>query len=981
MTKFYNSLTNSWIPKRGSAFRDYLKKKRQEPLEKPLIDFDKPEQFYNYLSKEWIKNNDHHYLNYKNKYILNQLQTKMDRGAQLRSKEHLVKKELEELRTIEEYIKQHRESVFLMDPRPNWSIQKIKTYSRTFLPPEKFPNNYYQFLTKKMMNPHVKSASDIISRFNTEREQGLAYEALWTILISMGFSEKFNRHEYDFYDAILKEDILGRTSGYFKLNKVTDAEYLQYLKHTQIKGTNGKSDITLRKQDDRRWIFISCKYYRDEHGNYDVPAIYQSILKTNEKYPYLIGDNYNIYIFVKNKKTALAGCNKNILPLIRSDGTYHIFDLHDLERCFTSFKETMNKRLHYFQSMSIQSHDKRTSMMWDDFERIHLKRYYQLPSFRLQLNQVPLFNKTYDILLHNRNQCIPPHTLKIYWKTVPQFGKTYCVAMLLLEFSKLQLMLNRHSQSFTSVIVVNNVDMLRHYSRSVFGGHQEFVDHFNIIEMEVKARTQEQRKNKNLLIPLYKTKLEKKLLKQENKHKNNIIIIVEEHIEVVYPIENLRFVVFDEMNTQSKPQFENFIASPNRIGLFLTSSYPLPLKQQSSKHKCEYLLSWTFEDTNKLKQIIEQYTPPRQKLQSSSVKSTRQSLLQDHPYNQYIRMSLSRSTPQELQKCLENNLDLYLVSYYVNDPQHKNFNKIFELQNKTFVNTDKVTMLVMDIKNFLQSIHDQKDPSTPATTQLWFLPPTNNLVICENLRNLLIEDEYFQQYNIILEKEKHPPFKNMSQMITHYQTMSTSNQQKGTIFLFDANTNLKGIPLPNVDTVLVMNDETSKTGTDSELAYLMMSKCMTPKEGKKSAYFIDFNRDRVLRLVNSIFGNIQNVMKNKLVHLLNMDQPSITTKQIVQQLMRTIRFITERQSQQQLSATLPESKSSEYWRQKGLNTPSLFRTSYYLKELAKANDMKQEQYETLTVNELKQLLREKKFLSQTRPKRSKRRNTELLQHK
>jgi len=636
MTKFYNSLTEKWVKKTGSNFRDYLKQKKQIRDKRPLINFNEPEKFYNYITKQWVIKEGYNYSEYINKSVLKQLQSKLERGTQLRDRQHITHKEKEELNSLEDFIKKSREVVFSMDPRSKWGVQKIKTYMRNFLPPEKFPNNYYQFLTKKMMNPNIKSALDVIDRFNTEREQGLAYEALWTLLISMGFCKKFNRLEYDFYDATLKEDTQGKTTGYFKLKRVSNAEYLQFLRHTQIKGTNGKSDITLRRKSDGRWIFISCKYYKDEHGNYDVPAIYKSILKTNEECHNLIGDNYDIYIFVKNKQTALEGCNKNIKPIIKSpDGVYNILGVRDLEICFKAFQETMSKRIAYFQAISMTRGDQLKDMMWDDFQRTHIKHYFQVPTLKLKFNQIPIFNKTYNIILNNRKGCGPPQNLKIFWRTIPQFGKTYCVGMLLLEYSNLQRMFNR-SQFFNAVVVVNNIDMLKHYSRSIFGGHQQFVDNFNVIEIADDTLQQ---------------KLNRKLTKPINRNKHNIIVILEEYLDAVYNLDNLRFVIFDEMDDRSKDQFQNFTASTSRIGLFLTSSFHTQKQQQEQQKKqkqkpiCEYLLTWTFEDQKAFEQIVKKL--PQQK-----------ALLQNHPYSQYLRMPLEKATPQDLERCLKEQLEL-----------------------------------------------------------------------------------------------------------------------------------------------------------------------------------------------------------------------------------------------------------------------------------------------------------------------------------
>lgn len=625
----------------------------------------------------------------------------------------------------------------------------MKTY-RTDIHTKKFPNNYYQFLAKQMMNPHANTALDIIDRFYTESHHGLAFEALWTILISLGFCKKFNRQEYDFYEATLKEPTRA-TSPYFITKIMTNDEYLQFLQHTPIKGVNGKSDITLRRKSDGRWVFISCKYYKKEGGDYDIPAIHASIQKTNEKYPHLIGNNYEIYAFVNNKQkahTTLQGSNMaktDVNKHIQTEGAYNVLGMDDLETCFRVFKDTI------------------TNMPWDYFKRMHLRRYSQLPTLNMTLGQMPIVNTTYKIILENRKRCIPPQQhLKIYWKTMPQFGKTYCVGMLFLKLVRL----------FNAVVVVNHMDILHKYSRELLGGHRQFVDNFNVMEIP----------NKILAEKAYK-----KLLQSTDK--NNILVILKEHLDAVYTIPNLQLIVFDEYDDQSNTQFENFAQSPTRIGLFLTSSVDVRIRQhrqQKTMPACDHMLTWTFDDQSRLQQIIQKIAPSQQG------QAHIQSLLQQHPHKQSLRVALSRrDTTQDIHRCLENSLDLYIVSHYIN-PAYKRFGDIFKLfttssmttrttsragPKTSFMSDKKVISLLQDI----EKISRQKAGGGDTfTTQLWFLPHKNHTNISEVLRNMMKDIYYFTSFDIIMLNEpdkkenpnRHPgPLKDkLTQLISHYQT-------------------------------------------------------------------------------------------------------------------------------------------------------------------------------------------------------------------
>lgn len=830
----------------------------------------------------------------------------MKRGAELKKKQTLTVQEEQEWKQIQQYIKEKQQDLFYKIPRGQVDILKMamKTY-RTDIHTKKFPNNYYQFLVKQMLNPKVNTALEVIDRFYTESHQGLALESLWTILISLGFCHVFSRQDYDFYDAELKNPT-DSTPSYFITKIVSNADYLQFLKTTRIKGVNGKSDITLRRKHDGKWIFISCKYYKHEHGDYDIPAIFHSIQKTNERND-LIGNNYKIYVFANNQEKAQSVLkssrvlqDKDIQKHIQTNGDYHVLGMEQLETCFARFKEAVRE-------MSIEH-----------FERVFLKRYYQLSSLHLTLGQMPLVNTTYRLILENKKKCNAPDHLSIYWNTIPQFGKTYCVGMLFLKLVKL----------FNAVIVVDTIEMLRNYTRNVFGGHEQFVVHFNVFEITTETTVE---------------KLHRKLAKSSNK--NNILVVLRKHLDVVYGIPHLHYIVFDELDDNSMVEFDKFTSSPNRIGLFLTSitmNSGLPTKQKTtSSPVCNHVLQWTFQDQQVLRQIVkrlaqmeqqseheqqEQQHQQEQRQQTEQERAIRErlerrekrarqrerreraetrrrqqqslfSLLQNHPYRHSLHTSLSRkATSQDLGRCLDNSLDLSIVSHY-HTPTTINFTDLFKLVTKmstrstlsdgsnVFQNKEQVDELLNKIQNVLEQYgHGQHDET--FHTQLWFLPFTNNTKISQKLRLLLRQHPFFKKFSVVIRKEddnKANPDRNpaplkdkFGQLVQHFQTRAHSDKKKGLIVLLDPKADIRGIPLPNVDFVFSLNNE-----QNMELVYLMMSKCLTPHHDKQSVYFVDFNTKRVMSLLKEYFG--MEIVHKKMVRLVDVEHPEWTVEQIKQQ--------------------------------------------------------------------------------------------------
>jgi hypothetical protein len=910
----------------------------------------------------------------RKKTLSAQLQQNLKRGVLLRRKQQRTPEEEQELKHVQQSILDKQEKLFLLNPRDMWSLQKLKTY-RTQYFPKKFPNNYYQFLKKQMMNPHVHTALDVMERFYTPKDQGLAYEALWTILISLGFCEKFPRHDYNFYETTLKEESTA-SSSYFITKIVSNADYLQYLRKTPIKGPNGKSDITLRRKNDGKWIFISCKYYKQEGSttNYDIVPIYESVVRTNEAYPRLIKDKYEIYVFVNNKQVVLKkfeNCRSDIKKHIRTDGEYNILGVEDLEVCFQLFKDVTQ------------------TMDWEEFERIYLKRYEELSTLEITLDQMPIVHRTMNLIWEKvvYKQCNTSFSkqneqpLTFYWKTIPQFGKTYCVGMLLWKYFQFQ-KLFPPSRYFTTVIVADHVDTVRKYSRQVLGGHQQFATYFHVLELDS---------------PTTEQKLTRKLDKW--KDKNIIVVVLKKYIHLVYPLTNIQMVVFDEMTEQTGQEFQNFTSSPTRIGLFLTSSQRVLLKPSP----CSFLLEWGFSDTKALQQISKQYTSSPRPI-VSQIQGAKQ-LVQKHEnmYHQSLRIPLTRrATLQDFQHCLKKSVHLSLLSRYQNYTETNLYGKIFNVKPTSTISTRaiardgtisfthpaQVETLLQEIKKVLEEIF-QKGGNRQAT-QLWFLPHTakDNGEISNNLRNLMEMTGLFQDFDIITDKEKHPPIKGgLTSLISHYQTISTIHH-RGTIFLLDSKTDMRGLSLPQVEIVFSLNDETE---TDSGLLYGMMSKCMTPSQhGKKMAFLVDFNVNRVLTLLQTYWGegtksweeNIRYILDHKLVELIDVDHPELTlsadylveigkerinkNQQKVEQETfgkKDIQELSELSQVKKSGSSRPNPKTPLQWRQTALRVPSFFSSLKKLQTLAKITGIEPNYQGSCSNNEkmsyLKKLLQQK----------------------
>lgn len=796
--------------------------------------------------------------------------------------------------------------------------------------PIKFSSDYYHFLKKMMWQ--YRCAGTIINRYHTSSQKGLAFEAMWTILISLHFCDRFQ--EYDFYEATLKTPTEA-TPVYFIRRIITNSEYMQFLRQTPIKGPNGKSDITLRNRHTGEWIFISCKYYKKEHDDYDVRAIYRAIQETNHRHPNLIGDNYKIYIFANDRDAATnlitnSRIDPNIKNKVKTNNTYNILGMDDLQSCFASFK------------------DKSGDMSWEDFTDTYIKRYIHLPSFGLRLDQVPLVNKTFAILYEklSHNKCgtrgsSPKHpNLRFFWKTFPQFGKTFCVGQLLVRYNQDIPKLFKEGDFFNTVIIVDRQETVEKYANEVLGGHGQFVrNNFNVIIVENNRNHQQMPLSQYL-----RRGPDQKVLHtlEKYKKKNNILIVPNKKndIDLVKDLPGLRFVVFDEYNDQSILSFESFKNSQNKIGLFLTNHrIPPPSQSQTG---CSFTLEWTLNDTKAIQQVHRQLSQDPHKQIGELLSAKRMIQKHKQTFGRSLSVPLLNSTEDGLKTCLKNSLDLYMVSEFLSPDDSigirytdetayqkisdKRRSKTPEQIKQTSVQTHIISQphlqaqqkfipsrtksqqhietddhdtkqtpittrtqskdepLLDKIKRVLHIINKKHKNKLSFSTQLFF---TNDFNTSQRLRDSMKNDAYFNVFDIVIynEDKAHPgPIQGkLSRLINHYQEIGQTHQKKGLIFLLNATSDVKGVSLPNVYTVFALNDEKAKEET-TLLSYLMIGKCLTPRRGKKSVFFVDFNRDRLLDLIQNYFDkNITTVASaTKLVDLVDMNYPYLTSPQVAQ---------------------------------------------------------------------------------------------------
>lgn len=713
--------------------------------------------------------------------------------------------------------------------------------------PVKFSSDYYHFLKKKMFP--LDNVDTIIKSYSRHSQQGTAFEALWTMLISLGFCNVFTNEDYDFYNAELKE-LSSSTQYYFIESVMTTAEYLQFLRETPIRGPNGKSDITLRHKETGEWIFISCKYYQQEKGDYDISAIQRTIEETNRHHPGLI-KKHKIYVFANNKEDAKIPIENKfkddptMKEIITTDGVYNILGIDDLKTCFEVFKE------------------KKKGKTWTEFEKKYIKRYRKtdeqtLPSLTLRLDQDILVKRTYSIIYKkiSKGQCSTRSThsshpsahdnLRIYWETIPQFGKTYCVGRLIEKLLKIPIMF-RTSNVIHSVIVVDNLEIARKYANEVLGAYNDFMDNFHVTIVKNRG------KPVNLVDYLRLTPKQKVVhTLQKYKETNNILIVLKEDLELIRDLKNLFLIVFDvEDGTR---EFQEFGNSPHRIGLFL-SDVP-----RHAHTDCDHVLTWSDHDAKSIQRIyLQSIQKPQQSIsnlfQTKSFVEKKKEMFQQQESN---RRTLVNATRQDLEKCVQS--PIHIVS--------------------DFGSSSTRLPSLEKIQHTQQVIRAKKHNNRSFSTQFWFVKDRE---ACFQWKEQLKQFSYFfEHFDIAIYGEnqgtnRNPtPYKDLPGSLTrHNQKLALTMGKDTLIYLIpiDKARMLKGVSFPNVDTIFSLSD---RMETDVKLlTYTMMSKCRTPKEGKTSMYFVDFNMDRVKSLIETCF------QQDTVAGLIDVSNPDLTTEEIM----------------------------------------------------------------------------------------------------
>jgi hypothetical protein len=444
-----------------------------------------------------------------------------------------------------------------------------------------------------------------------------------------------------------------------------------------------------------------------------------------------------------------------------------------------------------------------------------------IPRFHQEL----FVKKTIDKIKEGKNNFL--------WGWKCRAGKTYGVGHLIDIYYKNFEMIN------AIIITPAPSETLTQFSNEMFNKFINF-RHLNIIEIKKGTDLNNITNNTNNVIIISKQLLDNYV---KNKTKNNF------HKQI------FDLVIFDENHfggtTNNAKEILSLFNSNFSNYIYLTATYQKTLKQFDIDSECQFF--WTIEDEmycknrdiNKLK--IKHGIDVNYFLDESNL-NDKLKFYDNMPNMHLISTLLDQDKFEVIKDRLDNSDDGFSMDVLFS--LHK--------ESKTFLFKDQVKELLNYISGtnktciYNRIIQSSKKYNSRTllnnenfSTQLWFLPFGIGLKIddlSKNLKNIMLEFDEFNEYEIMIINSKIKEIKNLKEHIFKTENKAKLNKKKGLILLAGNQCSL-GITLPLVDVVFLLNNITS-----SDKIMQMMYRCMseTSDGSKKNGYVIDFNINRVL---------------------------------------------------------------------------------------------------------------------------------------
>ena len=684
----------------------------------------------------------------------------------------------------------------------------------------------------------------VISKYDTSSKQGFVFERLWDLVIKFGYCDLFSNTEYKHIDGNINT---GKPKFLTSLKK--------YINETNIISGNsgGCSDITLYKPDEDKYIFISCKYFTKLNDiknviKYDIQNIIAVINSNKEIY-----QNYEIYLFVNNKKNILKRikkANKSSYYIIKYMTESNILDMDDLTKYYRLLRNELKK------------------YNIDEYDEIF---GYGKTNLVMRFHQQIICNQIFRLVNEGQKQLL--------LGAKPRSGKTYICGGSIV-------MLKEDRTKFNVLIITPApTETAPQFTEELFEKYKEFND-CNIIHIDSSKKIKHLKDllgDKNIIVT------SKQLLQQ---------YIGDKRLK----LPKINIILFDENHfagtTDLSKEILNTYSSASTIKIYLTATYNKPLKEWGIPDECQ--MYWDIEDeqfckARNIDKLIDKHGDEVKKV----IKNMKIDGLSEDDifgmYDNYPDLHL-----------ITNMFDSYryeIIKDEIMDSKYGfSFDVLFSFGNKkkkNFRYSSSVEQILRYISgSYKETNYPDKDKSIfgriesmceknrsrKPFTQLWFLPAINGInEISKCLKELMMKNKVLSKYDVMIINSKvDDKVKDIKAEITKNEKVAKENGKLGLILLAGNMLSL-GITLKLCDIVMLLNNTLS-----ADRVMQMMYRCMSESMNgdKKFGFVVDLNISRVIHscISYNIYKKDMNIEDkiDYLVkgHLINIDADLFDNKEI-----------------------------------------------------------------------------------------------------
>ena len=379
----------------------------------------------------------------------------------------------------------------------------------------------------------------------------------------------------------------------------------QFFNETVISGNSGgQSDITLQNKNDKKYIFISSKYYSSDAPvkDYDIQDIIAIVVKHKHIYK-----DYDIYLTVKDKKIFLdkkKNANKSSEYITDSMIEDHILDKDDLNKYFLAFKQDLIKNYN------------------SDWNEIYLTSKENLV---LRFHQELITQKTSNLIEEGNKSFL--------WGCKCRSGKTYMIGGIINK------QYDKKNKLNILIITPAPTETAPQFTDDLFNKFKDF-SKFKIHHIEGF-----------------------KMLSSLELDTNNIFVMSKQLLQkyingkTIMKIKNLKLdiIAFDENHFSGTTDLSKDIltsySSKNTVKIYLTATYSKPLQEWNILPECQ--MFWDIEDEQICKSIL---------IDENNLEKLKEKHGEEYINKTIIHYNSLGLSINDIFKCYEKMPDLHLIT-------------------------------------------------------------------------------------------------------------------------------------------------------------------------------------------------------------------------------------------------------------------------------------------------------------------------------